>query len=182
MPVQLITLTGPINHPEAELSGLAWDEDTLLLLPQYPERFKPGSAPDSDGAIFALSKKEILDFLDGATQKPLEPRLIPIYAPGLKQKIAGYEGYESILVVGENVYFTIETSQIGGMVAILAGGRFNGDHSEIHIDPGKLDDISAQAPIPNFSDEALTLVNQHLVTFYEANGAKINPTARRASV
>ncbi len=146
-----------------------------MLLPQYPERFKPGSASDSDGAIFALSKKEILDFLDGATQSPLEPHLIPIYAPGLKQKIAGYEGYESILVVGEKVYFTIETSQIGGMMAILAAGRFNSDHSEIQIDPGKLQDISAQAPIPNFSDEALTLVNQHLVTFYEANGAKINP-------
>ncbi len=175
-PVQLIPLAGPIDHPEAELSGLAWDRETLLLLPQYPERFTLSTAADSDGAIFALSKSDILAYLDGKNNTPLNPRLIPIYAPGLKQKLSGYEGYESVLVSGERIYFTIETHQIGGMVGILLAGAFNEDHSEIHIDTGKLEDISAQAPISNFSEEALTLVNQQLITFYEANGAQINPT------
>ena len=175
-PVQLIPLAGPIDHPEAELSGLAWDRETLLLLPQYPERFTLSTAADSDGAIFALSKSDILAYLDGKNNTPLNPRLIPIYAPGLKQKLSGYEGYESVLVSGERIYFTIETHQIGGMVGILLAGAFNEDHSEIHIDTGKLEDISAQAPISNFSEEALTLVNQQLITFYEANGAQVNPT------
>ena len=176
LPVQLIPLAGPIDHPEAELSGLAWDHETLLLLPQYPERFKLSTAADSDGAIFALSKSDILAYLDGKNNTALNPRLIPIYAPGLKQKLSGYEGYELVLVSGERIYFTIETHQIGGMVGILLAGEFNEDHSEIHIDTGKLEDISAQAPISNFSEEALTLVNQQLMTFYEANGAQINPT------
>ena len=176
IPVQLIPLSGPIEQPQAELSGLAWDQNTLLLLPQYPERFTLSTAADSDGAIFAISKDDILAFLDGKSNTPLNPRLIPIYAPGLRQLLAGYEGYESILVAGERIYFTIETHQIGGMVGILLAGEFNDDHSEILIDTGKLDAISAQASIANFSEEALTLVNQQLLTLYEANGAKITPT------
>ena len=176
VPVQDIPLSGLINRPESELSGLAWDQDTLLLLPQYPERFTLSAAENSDGAIFALSKSEILAFLDGTISGPLEPALIPIYANGLKQKLAGYEGYESILVLGDQIFLTIETHQIGGMVGILLAGEFNEDHSEIHIDTSKLEDISAQAAIANFSDEALTLVGGHLLTFYEANGAQFNPT------
>jgi hypothetical protein len=175
-PVQLIPLTGPINHPQAELSGLAWDQDTLLLLPQYPERFTLASAADSNGAIFALSKEDILAFIDGNSNTPLNPRLIPIFASGFQQKLSGYEGYESIQVAGERIFFTIETSQLGGMVGILLAGEFNEDHSEIHIDTDKMKELSAQAPVANFSDEALTLVDQHLITFYEANGANINPT------
>jgi hypothetical protein len=32
----IIPLSGPIDSKQAELSGLAWIGDTLVLLPQYP--------------------------------------------------------------------------------------------------------------------------------------------------
>ncbi len=174
-PVQQIPLSGPIDHPETELSGLAWDQDMLLMLPQYPERFTAG-LPASDGALFALSKEDILAFLDGKITGPLSPHLVAVFAPGLRQKITGYEGFEATVVAGERIFFTIETKQTGGMVGILLAGEFNHDHTEIHIDTDKLIDISAQASLANFSDEALTLVKNQLVTFYEANGTMYNPS------
>lgn len=54
-PVTIFELTGPIAVPEAELSGLAWRGETLILLPQYPERFGEG-----DGALDLLHKCAII--------------------------------------------------------------------------------------------------------------------------
>ena len=56
----IIPLNGPIDSKQAELSGLAWIRDILVLLPQYPERFGSG-----EGVLFAISKQTILDYLDG---------------------------------------------------------------------------------------------------------------------
>ena len=41
VPVQVIPLTGPIASPDAQISGMAWYGDTLVILPQYPERIFP---------------------------------------------------------------------------------------------------------------------------------------------
>jgi hypothetical protein len=176
-PVRLLTLAGPLQAPQAELSGLAWHGDDLILLPQYPERFTQPTADESYGALFTIPKAEILAYLSGKTIIPLTPRPVPLFAPGLKQKVSGYEGFESIVFSGNRVYFTIETHQAGGMLAVLVGGEISPDLSQIVLDMSHLVDISAQAPIPNFSDEAITLVDQQLITFYEGNGARVTPHA-----
>ena len=36
--IREIPLTGPINSPDAQISGMAWHGDTLVILPQYPEK------------------------------------------------------------------------------------------------------------------------------------------------
>lgn len=147
----------------------------LLMLPQYPERFAAGLL-ESDGALFALPKEDILAYVDGKLNGPLSPHPVAVFAPALRQKIYGYEGFEAMVVAGEQIFFTIETKQNGGMVGVLLAGFFNDDHSEIHIDTEKLIEIPAQASLANFSDEALTLVKNQLVTFYEANGFNNNPS------
>jgi len=50
--VQYITLEGEISEPKAEISGLAWYGDYLILLPQYPHFFPS----EYDGSIFCNSQ------------------------------------------------------------------------------------------------------------------------------
>ena len=93
-PVSILELAGPIAVPEAELSGLAWHGKTLILLPQYPERFGKG-----DGALFALSEIDIQAALKFPT--PLEPKMVVLNAPGLKESIPNFQGYEAIVFHGD---------------------------------------------------------------------------------
>lgn len=97
-PLLIIPLTDPLALRDAEISGMAWYGDYLILLPQYPNMF----ATQGDGYIFALPKSEIVAFLDGESTEPLDPIQIPFFAPGLRQDIAGFEGYEAIAVDGNN--------------------------------------------------------------------------------
>ena len=57
-----IPLSGAVAKPSAEVSGLAWYGDYLILLPQYPD-FANG---EWDGAIYALPRANLLAYLAGA--------------------------------------------------------------------------------------------------------------------
>src|SRR5690348_4117818 len=67
-----IPLAGPLAGRSAEISGLAWVGEDLILLPQYPGIFDK----NGDGLLFYLPKQEITAFLDGVSTAPLEPRPI----------------------------------------------------------------------------------------------------------
>jgi hypothetical protein len=168
MPVTLIPLAGPLSSPDAEISGLAWYGDELVFLPQFPERF------GESGALFSLSKADILTFLEDPEQAPLEPRLLPFDTGGIERIIAGYEGFESIAISGDTFFATIEAHP-DGMLAYLVGGRVLPGFSGLRLDPGLRTPIQPQADILNFSDESIILFGEMLLTVYEANGAAVNP-------
>jgi hypothetical protein len=168
-PVRVIPLAGPLAGKEAEISGMAWYGDHLLLLPQYPGRF--GSGPD--GALFYLPKAAIEDFLSGRRSGPLEPHEIPLTAPGLA-KIQGFEGLEAIALDGDAVYATIEAKP-NGMLGYLVSGRIAPDLRGIILNTGLLAPIQPQADLPNMTDEALLVAGRRLITLYAANGANVNP-------
>jgi len=169
-PVSLFPLAGPINTSQAEISAMDWHQDTLILVPQYPSRFS-----DSDqGALFALDKTEILAFLSGESLAPLEPRRVPLVAPGLVERIPGFEGFEAIAFENDRVYMTIEARQ-GQMVGYLVTGYADPDLGWISLDATSLTPIQPQTTIPNLSDEALVIFGNRLVTLYEANGVAVNP-------
>ncbi len=161
-----IPLSGPVAKRDAEISGLAWYGDYLVLLPQYPGRF--------GDHLFALAKQDIIDFLDGALSGPLSPQPIPLIAPALT-RIDGYEGLEAIAFLGDRAFVTIETSPGPGMMGYLVGGRIAPDLSEIRLDTEHLVPIEPQARISNFSDEAILAWDDVIATLYEANGANVNP-------
>ncbi len=167
--VVVIPLAGPAASNNAEYSGLAWYGDTLILLPQYPNRFGAG-----DGALFAVAKADLVAFLDGANKNPITPRAIPLKAPGLVQKITGFEGFEAIAFVGDQVFLTIE-SKPSAMLGNIVKGKIASDLSTIEIDATTLLSIPPQAAISNFSDEAIVVAGNKLLTMYEANGAGANP-------
>lgn len=168
-PVILIALDGPLSKSKAELSGLAWQDDMLILLPQYPERFGK-----EDGALFAIPKNEILDFLDGKSTQPITPTKIRFRAPGLKDSIQGFEGYEAIAFSGQNVYLTIESGKNEAMMGYLVGGQISADQSEIHIDTSRVVKIPPPVLIDNHTDEALIITGNRILTFFEVNGVKLN--------
>jgi hypothetical protein len=165
--VVTIPLAGRAANKDAEFSGMAWYGDDLILLPQYPNRFGAG-----DGALLAIAKADLLAFIDGKRQEPIAPRAIPFKAPGLS--IAGFEGYESIAFVGEQVFLTIE-SKPGAMLGYLVKGKIARDLSAIEIDASAFVALAPQADITNFSDETIVVTKDKLLTLYEANGAGPNP-------
>ncbi len=169
-PIRVIPISGPLDDKEAEISGMAWYGDELLLLPQYPGRF--GSGPD--GALFYLRKADIDDYLSGRSAGPLEPHPIPLTAPGL-DTIRGYEGLEAIAVDGNAVYVTIE-SKPDGMLGYIVSGEIASDLSGISLNTSLLTPIQPQADLPNMADEALVVAGHRLITLYEANGANVNPS------
>jgi hypothetical protein len=170
-PIRQIFLRGELGEKTAEISGLAWCGERLILLPQYPERF----AAVGEGCVFALEKDEILAYLDERSPEPLTARRIPFQARGLETLILGYEGYEAIAFHGQRVFLTIEAKRGAKMVSYLVSGEMAADLGGLRIDTGHLVEIPAQAEIANMSYEALVVANDTLVTLYELNGANINP-------
>ena len=166
-----IALDGPISNSQAELSGLAWYGDTLILLPQYPSRFGEG-----EGAIFALDKKEILAYLDGETSDPLEPRQVPLISGGIDEEIRGFEGFEAVAFSGEQAYLTVEARNGIAMIGYLVRGEIATDLSVFRLESETISEIPTPVQIGNKSDEEIFLTNDHIYTLFEVNGEDFNTT------
>jgi hypothetical protein len=171
--IKEIELAGYVAEPIAELSGLAWYDDNLFLLPQYPDRF----ASTTYGALFYIPKHEIFSAIDTDTASPLMPESINIHVEDLSGLIPGFEGFESIVFVGQAVYMTIEASS--PMRSYIISGTIHPDLSGIFLDTSTLQAIELGGAVPNASDESISYAGGKLLTFYEANGANIsqNPVA-----
>jgi hypothetical protein len=170
-PITVIPLVGPAGSPEAEISGMAWYGNYLVLLPQYPDRV----ATQGEGAVYALRKEDIIAFLDEGGGYAFQPLEITFSAPGLAQQVAGFEGYEAIAFTEGQVFLTIEAGQAGGMQGYLVSGSVAPDLSELRIDPETLTEVPAQTQVSNMSAEALLVAGDLLVVIHEANGAALNP-------
>ncbi len=169
-PVTDIPLAGPVADRNAEISGMTWYGDYLIMLPQYPNFF----TEEGDGFVFAVPKADLVAFLDGTSSQPLEPVQIPFVAPGLQEGITGFEGYEAIVFVGDKAFLTIETEAETGMVGYLVSGAIAPDLSALTLDTTALTEIQSQAGVGNMSEETLIVAGEMLATIYEANGAGVN--------
>ena len=166
--VRLINLSGSFLNPELEISDMDWYEDFLVLVPQYPDRF--------DNQLFYLKKADILDYLDGKIDGPLEPKPITINMDDVRRFIPRFGGFEAIAFDGVQAYITIETKQGGTALGYLVPGQLDFEQGSLTLDLVRTAEIRGQAPLSNTSDEAIVLVNDWVMTIYEANGALVNPT------
>ena len=169
-----IPLEGDITRRSAEISGLAWYGMDLVLLPQFPSRF----SFSDDGALFVLSREDILAYLAGERDGPLRPRKVPLVAPGLENRIAGFEGYEAIAFHEGRVFLTVEAGLGREMMGYLVSGKVADQGKAIVLDPESLVSIPPKADLANMSDEALVVNGERVLTFYEANGLEVNPDPR----
>ncbi len=170
-PVVEIPLTGDIARQDAQISGLAWYGDDLIALPQLPHDFPQGE----DGTLFAIPRGDILDYLDGRRTEPLAARAMSFVAPRLRERIPGYDGFESIAFQGDRAYLTVEVWEGRHTHGLLLAGSMAPDLSALTVDTSRRVVIPAQADLGNMADEALVLVGGKLISFYEINGANMNP-------
>lgn len=173
--LQNIPLVGALADRHAEISGMAWYGDYLILLPQYPN-FYLEEGTEEDGSIFAIAKADLDTYLNGESYAPLEAVQIP-FDSGDAYAIEGFEGFESILFDGDTVYMTIEVSGADGMYANLVAGTIAPDLSSLAINTENMPQMMSQSGVENMSDETMILVDGNLVTFHEANGAAVNAEA-----
>lgn len=166
-PVTEIVLAGPLTKRRAQISSLAWYGDQLILLPQFPDNF--------DQQIFALSRSDIVEQLAGRNLAPLEPRPIVFDDALVQAQISGSEGYEAIAFAGDEVFITIETSQLTEMLGYVTVGTMLPVENRLVLDATRLSPIAPQSDVMNLSDEALLLIHNQVATIYEANGLFINP-------
>lgn len=169
--VILLPLSGPLSEPRAEISGLAWYGNYLILLPQYPIVFDD----KGDGFLFSLPKGEILALLDGAIGMGMEPKPIKLVAPNLTDQIRNFQGFESIGISGSQVFLTIEAGDGTDMQGYLISGTISPDLSQLVLDTTKLAVIPPQAVSANHTDESILVFEDKIVTFYEVNGEAIVP-------
>lgn len=168
--VQEIPLAGPIAERDAEISGMTWYGENLILMPQYPNFF----VESGDGFVFSIAKEQINAVLSGESYEPIEPVQIPFTAPDVQDIIPGFEGFESIVFDSDTVYMTIEAETDDGMFAYLVAGAITPDLSGITMDTIVMLQIAAQSGVGNMSDEVILLAGGNLLTMYEANGADVN--------
>jgi len=156
--VRIIPLEGAIGLPRAELSGLAWWHDELLLLPQNPETF--------GGALFVISREAIELYLEHGEQPPAVRR-VPFEAPF---EVEGYDGFEAIAVDGNEVFVTMEIRGASGPVGRIIRGRVHGALERIALeDPGQ--PLEAQNRLSNTGYESLVVHGNQILALYETNGA-----------
>lgn len=172
VPLVMIPLAGGPERPEAEISGLAWRGDELVLLPQYPRRFGEGA-----GTVFVASRAAIEAVIDGRAHE-VEVRAVPLEAPGLEESLDGFDGYEAIAFAGDDGYVAIELRTTSGTVGYLLRARAHGRPLErltIAAEPRAR--LRAQTDLANTGYEALVVDDERVIAIYEANG-DINPAPR----
>jgi hypothetical protein len=167
--VTLLPLGGALQSENAELSGLAWYGDHLVMLPQYP-----GWERDGHPCLYTVSKAEILAQIDHTASGPLEPRCIAFDSGGIEKKFPRFEGYEAIGFSGDQAYLTVETHQSTGK-GFLVTGRIAPDLSVLKLEASPEVSLPLPADVSNAGFEALVVSEDRVLALYEANGARVNP-------
>lgn len=174
VPVVPIPVAGGPETEDAEISGMTWYGDRLVMLPQYPDVFPF----EGRGAVFVLERSAIEAFLDDAAPGPLEARRVALEAPGLAAVFPGFDGFEAIAFVGARVFVTVETRRDADeTVGWLLAGHVEGDLDAVVIDATRRRRLPAQNDLPNTGFESLVVHGDRLLALYETNG-EVNPGAR----
>ncbi len=178
--VQPIALAGPAAAQDAELSGLAWYGDWLLLLDENPNIYQ---SEGNAGVFYALNKADILAYLDATDPAPLEPVAVPVFASDFKRTIPGFDGFEAVAFDGDRVYMAIEVwKSATEMRGILVSGTIAPDLSAITLDLDHTVELLPQTDLTNIAYETLFVAGDRLIALYEVNGAALNPTPFAYSV
>jgi len=185
--IVFIELAGPAAASEAEISGLAWYGDYLVLLTENSFLY---ATDEISGMLFALEKEDILDYLASDSPEPLEPFPVPIYGPDIVDTVSGFEvafdGFEAIVFVDapnafadDQVFLTIEADTVSeddtSMRGYIVWGSVEEDLRAIHLRLDRRIALPPQTPFDNMSYEALFVAGDKVVALYEANGAGVNP-------
>lgn len=174
--VTFIPFDGPLQSPEAEVSGLAWDGvDTLVIMPQHPEKF----GEVGNLGLFVMMKQDISQSLEhlfaGRMAHPLHPEFVYCRAGGMMRIIQGFDGLEAIGGIGNRVYMTVEASEDTVMAGYLVSGLYVADENggTGTIDMTRMTSIPMGLNIPNIAEESMIIAGDRVITMSEANGRNL---------
>jgi len=164
--VEVVTLKLPerLQAASLEYSGLAWFGEHLVLLPQYPE----GRYSSEDGNLFAIAKEDLLAAIEDP-EFELPVRDVPIMNSNLRNVVKGFEGFESILFVDQDVFLTVESHGGDPMMGYLIKGVVTGELESITLDPESLVELEPLSSSENATFEAVTYWDGNLYVIYEHN-------------
>ena len=169
---RLLEIEGPLADRRAEISGMTWYQDTLVIMPQFPDRFADGP----ELGFFILTKSQILAAIDGLTDGALQPRLETCHAPGLAGIVRGFDGLEAIGMAGNQSFFTVEAEDDTAMAGYLVSGLADVERGDkIALDLSRLTPIPLGVNIPNIAEESIIVDGDRVITLSEANGRDANP-------
>ncbi len=163
---QFLPLVGPLFQPEAEISGMAWHGDVLVLLPQYPHKW--------DHSLFGLHRADLARAIAGEANLILEPFPIPLHGSVGLLKLQGFEGLEAIAFSGDTVYLVSEANMKTQMQGYLIAGTVQSDLAAIDLDLEQVAILPPQTQIMNQAYEALIPTQYGVGSVYEVNGAELN--------
>jgi hypothetical protein len=168
-----IPLPAPLDKPNAEISGMAWYGDKLVLLPQYPDRFNV----DDYDSLFFIEKEDLLNYIENPEENVISLSQIPFDDGSIQDQLPGFEGYEAIAFTGDRFYITIETKPDDHMMGYLAAGSIEGDLVFLSLNLEKINELPPQDDFTNASDEAIVIYQEKVYTIFEDNGQTQNPDA-----
>ena len=169
-----IELSGLITNPKQEISGLDWFGNRLFFLPE-----------NQNGFLFSLEKSEIIVAIDNKhkmNQKPLMPRQTKFNAPNYKDLIPGFEGFEGISFVKEDIYITIEAENNGIMESYIIWGDIDRNTFAVTIPKENLKNIKTPIQVKNMTYESIVSWNQKVYAIFEANGANLQKQATQKAL
>ena len=176
--VQMIRLAPPLDQDEAEISGLAWCQGRLVLLPQYPERM----SDDGISYFYYLEREDIVNYIDGVSTQPLIPKPIRVNQKDLRKAVTFFDGFEAIACHDNKLWLSIEALNILGSYQsfVVPGVTSFTQNPSIEIDQESLVQLKTQSQLRNIGDEAIVLQGENVIAIHEVNDVRVvkKPKAR----
>ena len=169
-----IELSGLITNPKQEISGMDWFENRLFFLPE-----------NQNGFLFSLEKNQIIAAIenqDTMDQKPLTPKQTKFNAPNYSDLIPGFEGFEGISFVEDNIYITVEAENDGIMESYLIWGDVDRSTYAVTIPRKNLKNIKTPIQVKNMTYESIVTWNKKIYAIFEANGANLQKQATQKAL
>jgi hypothetical protein len=179
--VQIIPLAAPLDQDIAEISGLAWCQGRLVLLPQFPKRL----SKDGESYFYYLERQQILDYIDGVSTQPLKPKPILVNENGLRKTVTFFDGFEAIACGDNKLWLSIEAlTLVGGYQSFVVPGVVDfTENPKITIDQKYMVQLETQSKLANMGDEAIVMHGGDVIAIHEVNDAAAvkKPKARRVN-
>lgn len=161
-----IRLPPPLDKGEAEISGMDWYGDKLVLLPQYPDRFPV----DGMGSLFVITRNDLLTYIKAPGNDPIKVEQVKFDDAQVSKQLAGFEGFEAITFSDDHFYVTVETAPGANMLGFVFRGVIEGELEGMTIEGDVNQKIRPQAGYANASEESILIFDDLVYTFFEDYG------------
>ncbi len=166
-----IPLAGDMSQDAAEISGLDWYGDKLIILPQYPGRY----TTNANAHIYALNRQDIITHIQNPSGT-LTPQPMRFYQESIETLIAGFEGFEGIAFAGDVFYVLAEYTNGTEIGSYIVKGEVINAGTEFHLLPATRQKILSQSGLTNLGDESIAVYGDSVLTFHETYYSGSNPT------